>query len=120
MSPDDYGRTVEHRGDTTITTTVKPLYQMAICAGCKRRHHHKAVQRVTRTTSTRFGARPSQTEAFWNLAADRKCECGRPIRWRAIAGRKNGTPCSAKCTGSKGFVCNCACGGANHGQGSKL
>lgn len=118
MSPSDYGRTVEHRGDTTITTTVKPLYQIAVCAGCKQRHHHEAVQRIIRTTSERFGVRSSNREEFFGLATNEKCKCGRPLRWRTITGRKNSTPCSAKCTNSKGFVCDCSCGGANHGRGS--
>ena len=46
------------------------------------------------------------------------CGCGR-MTGRAIEGTHNpAVKCGAKCTHAKGHVCECECGGANHGKGA--
>lgn len=45
------------------------------------------------------------------------CGVGRMVG-KPIEGRVNpAVKCGAKCTHAKGHVCECECGGANHGQG---
>lgn len=46
------------------------------------------------------------------------CVCGRPLFFRDVKGTVNrDKPCNAKCVESIGHVCECACGGRNHGAG---
>lgn len=47
----------------------------------------------------------------------RTCECGHEMGYEIVKGRKTETPCGAKCLSSKGHVCECSCGGKNHGAG---
>lgn len=52
-----------------------------------------------------------------NGAPVREC-CGREVTLRAVVGRfKPDHKCDARCRNSKGFTCDCSCGGANHGCG---
>ena len=44
------------------------------------------------------------------------CGCGR-MTGLPIEGRVTFAKCGSKCTNSKGHVCECECGGANHGKG---
>lgn len=44
-----------------------------------------------------------------------KCESNR-ISGQTIQGRKNDTPCDHRCTSAKGHLCECSCGGENHGK----
>lgn len=119
MTTLEFGRTSEKRGEQTITTTVKPYYQMAVCR-CGKRHHHEGIQRIVHRSSTAFMAKSSQRVDFFDTATKERCECGRRLQWKGIKGHKNSTPCSVKCTHSKGFVCDCSCGGANHGRGEQI
>ncbi len=41
----------------------------------------------------------------------------RSVEFNRIIGRKTEHKCGAKCLNSTGFVCDCSCGGANHGCG---
>lgn len=43
------------------------------------------------------------------------CACGARMQLDTVAGTKTDHVCNAKCTASKGHVCECSCGGANHG-----
>lgn len=42
--------------------------------------------------------------------------CARELPVRLVKGTANDTKCGARCTGSKGHVCDCSCGGKNHGR----
>lgn len=42
--------------------------------------------------------------------------CGNQLGAKVIKGIKTEHVCGSKCTGSKGHVCECSCGGANHGK----
>lgn len=45
-----------------------------------------------------------------------ECECGRRVELQPVRGKLNPSHvCNAKCTGSRGHVCECSCGGKNHG-----
>ena len=46
---------------------------------------------------------------------DPRCACGSTMSARLIKGTVTEAPCNAKCEASKGHVCECACGGKNHG-----
>lgn len=49
-----------------------------------------------------------------------RCECGGRISqtWNAIKARVTSHVCSAKCVSSRSHVCDCSCGGKNHGAGN--
>ena len=42
--------------------------------------------------------------------------CGRPVKFSAIRGVETTHQCGSKCRTSRGHVCECSCGGANHGR----
>lgn len=44
------------------------------------------------------------------------CSCGSRVRVRTVKGIVTNHVCNAKCMGSTGPSCECACGGANHGR----
>lgn len=45
------------------------------------------------------------------------CTCGKWMVGNRLQGRWNpGVPCNGKCTGAVGHLCECSCGGANHGR----
>jgi len=47
------------------------------------------------------------------------CACGKRIYLRPVQGTYVAEkPCNAKCTGATGHVCECSCGGKNHGAGN--
>jgi hypothetical protein len=44
--------------------------------------------------------------------------CSRELHGRPVQGTvRDEVPCNSKCTSSKGHVCECRCGGLNHGSG---
>lgn len=43
------------------------------------------------------------------------CETGRIMNAKPLRGRFSNHKCGARCLASKGPVCECACGGKNHG-----
>ena len=56
----------------------------------------------------------------WNNrpALECKCEIGRMMQTKPLRGRVTNHKCNARCLASKGFVCECSCGGKNHGVAS--
>jgi hypothetical protein len=49
------------------------------------------------------------------------CECGKNMMGKEIVGKVNeSVACNFKCTGAKGHVCECSCGGANHGAAHRV
>lgn len=42
--------------------------------------------------------------------------CGSEMGAKILKGTTTDHRCGAKCTGSKGHVCECSCGGKNHGK----
>lgn len=42
--------------------------------------------------------------------------CGQQMTAKVLKGITTDHVCSAKCMGSKGHVCECSCGGKNHGK----
>ena len=46
-----------------------------------------------------------------------KCPCGGEFWLQPVKGHmKPEVSCDARCTGAKGFSCDCSCGGKNHGS----
>ena len=43
------------------------------------------------------------------------CACGGHLLGRKVKGYVTEQPCNAKCTSAVGHLCECSCGGANHG-----
>ena len=42
--------------------------------------------------------------------------CGQEMTAKVLKGTVNEHKCGAKCRNSKGHVCDCSCGGKNHGR----
>ena len=89
-----------HRG-ALWCNAVRPLHKawVATCSRCK---SHRRVE-------------AGDTAAIVNGAPLLVC-CGEQTHARLVKGSTNDTRCGAKCTGSKGHVCECSCGGKNHGK----
>jgi len=45
------------------------------------------------------------------------CLCGKHVEFRRVVGRVSEHKCGAKCLASTSGVCECSCGGRNHGAG---
>lgn len=58
----------------------------------------------------------SNGQKIWRWQTSHVCSCGKEVHLRPVAGRVSPDhKCGAKCLNSKGHVCECSCGGANHG-----
>jgi hypothetical protein len=71
----------------------------------------KGCSHVVRVTKEQIDANPEQWNGF-------RCEkhWQYPLRFRQIIGVVNPDhKCDSRCTHAKGFDCECACGGLNHG-----
>lgn len=109
---------------TTERTTASKR-QISVCRRCKSAH---AVQ-VTITTERLYRSdkcgevsRKRTVTAIDGSAAPagRVC-CGSSWDYRPINGTVNlKVKCNAKCLESKGHVCECSCGGKNHGAGHEV
>lgn len=99
-----------------ITTYLTTVYYILSCC-CGSRSTGSATVETTRTVSYRFGL--STTYSDHTVASDieRDCSCGKRYKATRIKGTKTDTACGQKCLHSKGHVCECSCGGANHGTG---
>ena len=51
-------------------------------------------------------------------SADFECPRCHSATWdsKRVQGFTTAQPCDARCMGARGFDCQCACGGANHGR----
>ena len=60
---------------------------------------------------------PAGTEVALRMGKpDVDCpSCGGSMHAKMIKGSVSEAPCNAKCEASKGHVCECSCGGVNHG-----
>ncbi len=70
----------------------------------------------------RFENRASRVNEHGRLVwwrEDTRCpDCGgSPRKLGLVQGHVSGHRCGPKCTDAVGFLCECACGGANHGAG---
>lgn len=55
------------------------------------------------------------SDAWGNHVIDCR-ECGKPARAKPVMGKYSAKHvCNAKCLASRGGVCECSCGGKNHG-----
>lgn len=51
-----------------------------------------------------------------DMARSTKCECGKRVRLEKVLGGSSVKQCNALCQNSTGFLCDCSCGGLNHGK----
>ena len=73
---------------------------IARCPKCKA---HARIEAGTRT-------------AIWNKRPAVACTCGASMSAKPLDGRvSEAHKCGARCLASKGHVCECSCGGKNHG-----
>lgn len=118
--------TVETRTSGTITrehrTTTRDVRHNGKCRICKKQHsvlvtrtskstyRSDMIKCVSQHTTSTINGRP--------LAWDSVTCCGKPVEIKAVKGTRNAEiECGAKCLSSKGHVCECSCGGKNHGAG---
>jgi hypothetical protein len=95
------------------------------CKGCKgtvRVSPKVRVQRSSmgygRTSYRVFVTLPGQTREIESGTTDyffANCLCGKSVKFNRVRGVVTAHECNAKCLGSKGGVCECSCGGRNHG-----
>jgi hypothetical protein len=106
-------RTVNGNTETTLTTGTRRQIGACKCG----KVHTRSIEFRRRTIRRVDTAKVIGTCESTSGEVDLACECGRLVPFKAIVGRVTETKCDARCTGSKGHVCNCSCGGANHGKG---
>lgn len=87
-----------------VVPNVRPLNRDWIF-NCKRCKAHRRLDRGTLCQVTNIGG------AFPDLPC-----CGQPMAAKPLKGVVTEHKCSAKCRTSKGHVCECSCGGKNHGR----
>lgn len=109
-------------GNVTVihSARIEPVRRNGVCKVCGAKHSHlitgeaRAVigkARVWQYITTEVLALRVESADF--LFA---CSCGGSYRTRAVAGKHNPSKvCNAKCLASIGGVCECSCGGRNHG-----
>jgi len=96
------------------------------CPQCRTYVVHNVTVEVTRRihtshmgeTST-YSRRTIGSAAQWD--ASRKalyihCQCGQNVFGENFKMSVSAHKCGAKCISSKGHICECSCGGANHGR----
>lgn len=109
----------------TTKTNRKTVRFIAKCK-CKAAHSVAVVRVVTSTyRSDRIALPVSRIEKFETTegTATRypepwRCACGKTAHYRPVNGSfRADKKCDARCLNSKGHVCECQCGGKNHGAG---
>ena len=117
---------------TTTTTTTRGVAFR--CSNCKAHRRVEFSHTVTRSERWLDGRRMESRLHTWGALQPVEivrafgaelprlkcsaCGVGR-MTGRAIEGTLNpAVKCGAKCTHAKGHVCECECGGANHGKGA--
>lgn len=76
----------------------------------------RLVTRCSRTVYGRDMMKVVSRSVRYEGAHDASCDCGRRLSFLDVRGTtRSDHPCDAKCLASKGHVCECACGGRNHG-----
>lgn len=106
------------------TTALSGKTEVAGMARCKR---CKAAKRVTGVATRHF----QRTDRWGHNVFHRSVSFARMECWNGCVSRVNGDttveineirgtvteePCDARCTNAKGHLCECSCGGKNHGK----
>ena len=108
--------------DWTNETSTVSKRQIATCKSCKSAHSMQVTITIVRTyRSDKIGEvarKRTVTMLDGSIAPAGRVCCGRSWDYRSIDGTTNPKiKCNARCTESKGHVCECSCGGKNHGAG---
>jgi hypothetical protein len=105
---------------TTVTTTqfyetrttVRDVRQIAKCC-CGVIKSRMVTMTTIRVYSLERIARPRTTER--STERYEICACGRQFGFASVVGRTTDHECDARCMSATGHLCECSCGGANHG-----
>lgn len=108
----------------SVTAIDEPRRLVATCKVCKAGYRREARLVGERTISALPSGGSLRTETRTRLVAldggplhPAEC-CGRPLPFAPVKGVLNPSKhCDARCSGSKGPRCECACGGLCHGAG---
>jgi hypothetical protein len=101
--------------ETTKSTSTRR--EIACCRKCNRVATQVVAQTTERTLrSDMIGEVSRKVTREGNAPRGMEC-CGRSWDFHRVQGAKNTTKCGARCRNSKGHVCECECGGKNHGCG---
>lgn len=90
------------------------------CKRCKAHHTRLVTLEIAETYRTDIIAKPDRRiRESVDGGPVRAVECcGAHVLMQAVQGTRNPEiECGAKCRSSKGHVCECSCGGKNHGAG---
>jgi hypothetical protein len=110
----------EIRGTTETRTWTSTRRYNGKCKACKRAHSILRTFDCTESRSTVKIERPYRTERETTPVNARGVACcGRAVKMLPVKGTKRPEiACGAKCLNGTGHVCECACGGRNHGAGN--
>lgn len=103
----------------TVKTYTKPVHFTAKCrCGAKHRFTGSVTKKRTEYVGAATGRSITRDAVSYSIEGRADvCACLRLIAWHEItAVTKPKVKCTARCTGSAGHVCECSCGGANHGK----
>lgn len=105
-------------------TSVATVRHNGSCRRCGRAHTALVTRTVASTRRSDQVREQSRkvTEKLADGTTWRGVECcGSHVSMRPVKGiRRDEIVCGSKCTGSKGHVCECSCGGRNHGAGASV
>lgn len=104
-----------YSGSLRMSARVKR--EIATCKRCKEAHSREMIY-VKRNPDDRDPIRIALDGRRAEFLAPWVCGCGRENFYQAIRGKLNPKiKCNARCVHSKGYQCECSCGGKNHGSG---
>jgi hypothetical protein len=93
------------------------------CKGCKGCVRIEAPE--TRRIKASLGYGRTETRVFRRIPTGQEiqgydrfflpCLCGKHVEFKMIRGHVTEHKCNAKCLASTSGICECSCGGANHG-----
>lgn len=104
--------------DRTYTSTIRQNIKCR-CGVKKSRVITQVVKRVYRSDSIKWVSESvKRTLGDGSRERSIQCECGRELYFRDVRGSYNAEKkCNAKCLSSISHICECSCGGKNHGAG---
>lgn len=121
--------TTHRPANETASKTPAPAVFVGKCKRCKTAARFEAP--VVRTYIAQLGygrterrtwrAAPWGTEQVNNDGSiSVRCLCGGTAWFYRLIGRVTKQKCGARCMSSTGHVCDCSCGGHNHGRGFEM
>lgn len=110
-----------------ISTTTAWMHKCSTCKGTRRVDWTHEYEQGSRSSyDHKWTAEAVKVFHFWGAEFGRTkapviaCTCGGTMGGRMIEASISDHKCDARCMNSRGHVCECSCGGANHGKAFML